>query len=84
MAPPNNRTASCPSNSRGNIYVCMYIYIYIYRERERERERESIWLMYARGSSLVAQCSPYSCRGSPMDRGAWRATVHGVAKVRHS
>ena len=40
MAPPNNRTASCPSNSRGNIYVCMYIYIYIYRERERERERE--------------------------------------------
>ena len=30
MAPPNNRTASCPSNSRGNIYVCVYIYIYIY------------------------------------------------------
>ena len=22
----------------------------------------------------------YSCLGSPMDRGAWRATVHGVAK----
>ena len=22
----------------------------------------------------------YSCLGSPMDRGAWRATVHRVAK----
>ena len=22
----------------------------------------------------------YSCVGNPMDRGAWRATVHGVAK----
>ena len=22
----------------------------------------------------------YSCLGSPMDRGTWRATVHGVAK----
>ena len=25
----------------------------------------------------------YSCLGNPMDRGAWRATVHGVARVRH-
>ena len=22
----------------------------------------------------------YSCLGNPMDRGAWKATVHGVAK----
>ena len=22
----------------------------------------------------------YSCQGNPMDRGAWQATVHGVAK----
>ena len=22
----------------------------------------------------------YSCLGNPMDRGPWRATVHGVAK----
>ena len=22
----------------------------------------------------------YSCLGAPMDRGAWQATVHGVAK----
>ena len=28
------------------------------------------------------KCTPlhYSCLGNPMDRGAWRATVHGVAK----
>ena len=24
----------------------------------------------------------YSCLGNPMDRGAWRDTVHGVARVR--
>ena len=23
----------------------------------------------------------YSCLGNPMDRGAWRTTIHGVAKV---
>ena len=23
----------------------------------------------------------YSCLGNPMDRGAWQATVHGVARV---
>ena len=23
----------------------------------------------------------YSCLGNPMGRGAWRATVHGVARV---
>ena len=26
----------------------------------------------------------YSCLKSPMDRGAWQATVHGVARVRHN
>ena len=25
----------------------------------------------------------YFCLKNPMDRGAWRATVHSVAKVRH-
>ena len=24
----------------------------------------------------------YSCLGNPMDRGTWRATVHGVSKSR--
>ena len=26
----------------------------------------------------------YSCLGNPMDRGAWQATVHGVAKQSHT
>ena len=26
----------------------------------------------------------YSCLGDPMDRGAWRATVHGVARAGHN
>ena len=25
----------------------------------------------------------YSCLENPMDRGAWQATVHGVARIRH-
>ena len=25
----------------------------------------------------------YSCLGNPMDRGAWQATVHRVARVRY-
>ena len=25
----------------------------------------------------------YTCLKNPMDRGAWQATVHGVARVRH-
>ena len=26
----------------------------------------------------------YSCPENPMDRGAWQATVHGVARVGHT
>ena len=26
----------------------------------------------------------YSCLENPMERGAWQATVHGVARVRHN
>ena len=26
----------------------------------------------------------YSCPENPMDRGAWRATIHGVTKVGHN
>ena len=37
--------------------------------------RKSLW----RGNSSPLQ---YSCLENPMDRGAWRATVHGVAKGR--
>ena len=30
----------------------------------------------------MATHSQYSCLENPTDRGAWRATVHGVAKSR--
>ena len=33
------------------------------------------------GNSVLLQ---YSCLESPMDRGAWQATVHGVARVGHN
>ena len=49
------------------------------------------WPLYAEDVDLVpgsgrspggGQGNPlqYSCLGNPMDRGAWRVTVHGVAK----
>jgi len=25
----------------------------------------------------------YSCLGNPMNKGAWQAAVHGIARVRH-
>ena len=32
--------------------------------------------------TLVRMCLQYSCLENPMDRGAWKAAVHGVAKSR--
>ena len=39
-----------------------------------------------RGSPGVRNGNPlqYSCLANPMDRGAWRAPVHGVARFRHN
>ena len=33
--------------------------------------------------SLYIDPLRYSCLENPMDRGAWQATVHGIARVRH-
>ena len=30
--------------------------------------------------TLEKEMATHSCPGNPMDRGAWRETVHGVAK----
>ena len=37
-------------------------------------------------STRVGNGNPlqYSCLENPMDRGAWQATVHGVAKIEHT
>ena len=53
------------------------------------------WILYQLSHKGSLQCSgrspgerdsnplQYSCLENPMDRGAWRATVHGVATVGH-
>ena len=33
--------------------------------------------------TLEQGMATHSCLGNPMNRGAWRATVHGVKRVRH-
>ena len=35
------------------------------------------------GRSLEKGMATHSCLENPMDRGAWRATVYRVARVRH-
>ena len=34
-------------------------------------------------SPEVGNVNKYWCLGNPMDKGAWRATVHGAQRVRH-
>ena len=50
--------------------------------------RDTGWMLDVPGSGRspgVANGYPlqYSCLENPMDRGAWRATVHGLARVGH-
>ena len=40
------------------------------------------WLRRSPGEGIDYPLQ-YSCLANPMDRGAWRATVHGVAGVGH-
>ena len=50
--------------------------------KESACNAEAAGLIPGLGRSLVGNVNPlqYSCLGNPMDRGAWQATVHGVAK----
>ena len=43
-------------------------------------KREGIYVYLEEGNGNPLQ---YSCLENPMDRGAWQATVHGVARVGH-
>ena len=45
-------------------------------------ERDAGWIPGLGRSPGVRNGNPfqYSCLGNPMDRGAWRTTVHGFAK----
>ena len=42
------------------------------------QKRSSVYIGEGNGNPLQ-----YSCLENPMDRGAWEATVHGVARVGH-
>ena len=48
------------------------------------QEMQETWVLFLdrEDSPGVGNGNPlqYSCLGNPMDRGAWWATVHGVAK----
>ena len=79
------------------VYVCVYIsiytyiFVYIYRLPWWLRCKVSACNARHPGSILGLGRSPggehgnplqYSCLENPMDKGAWWATVHGVAKSR--
>ena len=72
------------------IYICIYIYIYKGFSGS-SAGKEFTCNAGDLGSILGLGRSPgkgngnplqYSCLENPTDRGAWRATVHGVAKSR--
>ena len=44
-------------------------------------KREGIYVYLEEGNGNPLQ---YSCLENPMDREAWQATVHGVARVGHN
>ena len=53
-------------------YVSMYTHTHTHTH---------IFIYFGEGNDNPLQ---YSCLGNPMARGAWWATVHGVAKVGHN
>ena len=65
------------------VYVCVYIYTYIWLPwwlSDKKSDTGSIpgsGRSPGEGNGYTLQCS---CLGNPMDREAWQATVHGVAK----
>ena len=65
----------------------MYIYIYGWLSSKDSAcstgdIRDALSILGLGRSPAKGNSSPlqYSCLGNPMDRGAWWATVHGVAK----
>ena len=48
--------------------------------------RQTLYHLSHQGSPDTLQGNPlqYSCLVNPTDRGAWRATVHGLQRVRHN
>ena len=73
-------------SARVCVCVCVYIFVglsrwfsgeqFTYRCRRCRRHRFNPWIRKTPWSISLQ----YWCQDNPMDRGAWRAAVHGVAK----
>ena len=70
-------------------YICVYIQTIVFGFPAGSDGKESACNVGGSGSILGSGRSPgegngnqlqYSCLGNSMDRGAWQATVHGIAK----
>ena len=73
------------------VYVCVYVYIYIHIQgfhggsdsKESACNAGDPGLIPGSGGSPGKENGnplQYSCLGNPMNTGAWKAIVHGVAK----
>ena len=72
----HNGTMGFPGDTGGEELTC---------QRRRHKRCKSVGLMPGLGRSPGGgQGSPlqYSCLENPTDRGAWRATAHGVTRLR--
>ena len=78
--------AGFPSFLRSNVYHigiyfhCVYIYhifLFIHSSMDTQPVYMPLLLWIGEGDGTPLQ---YSCLENPMDRGAWQAAVHGVAK----
>ena len=84
----NSRNATLKLNLKIYICVCMYIWasqaVLVVKNLPAsagdERDRDLIPRSWRSPGGGHHNPLPYSCLENPMDRGAWQATVHGVAK----
>ena len=66
------------------VYVCVHIYIWL-SSKESACSVEDLGLIPGLGRSPGGghgSARQYFAWRIPLDRGAWRAAVHGVAKIR--
>ena len=59
-----------------SINIFLYMFYFHYGRKER------IAVFFYKANEMATH-SQYSCLENPMDRGAWQATVKGVARVGH-
>ena len=66
-----------------NVYVGMHTYMYIinrYNEAVQINAGSTFIADYSKYGGGHGNLIQYSCLENPMDRGAWRGAVRGVAK----